>query len=173
MSTINHDLTTIKAFVFDIDGVLSGETIPLHPNGEPMRFANTKDGYAMATAARQGFVLGIITGSNTEAVRKRYEGLGFKYIYQKSKRKLDDLHDFIQKTGLKAEDICYVGDDIPDSECLQAVGLPACPADAVPEIKAVSKYISHKNGGDGVGRDIIEQVLKAQDKWPLTGNASW
>ena len=173
MSTINYDLKKIRAFVFDVDGVLSPETMPLHPSGEPMRHANTKDGYAMNQAVKQGFMMGIITGGDSQAVRQRHEGLGFHHIYMKSKRKLDDLNDFVKQTGIPPEAICYVGDDIPDYECLQAVGLPACPADAVPEIKAVAKYISHRKGGDGVGRDIIEQVLKAQDKWPQIANASW
>ena len=164
MSTINFDLTKIKAIVFDVDGVLSPDTIPLHPTGEPMRVINTKDGYAMQLAVKQGIVLGIITGGDTVSVRKRFETLGFQYIYMRSRNKLTDLLDFLQKTGLSAEEVCFVGDDLPDYEALQHAGLAACPADAAPEIKAIAGYISHKGGGQGVGRDIIEQVLKAQGK---------
>ena len=173
MSNINYDLKKIKAFVFDVDGVLSPDTIPLHPTGEPMRVINTKDGYAMQLAAKQGFQLAIITGGDTDSVRKRFEGLGFQYIYLKAKYKMEEFNDFLQKTGLTLEEICYVGDDIPDYEIMQTVGLPACPADAVPEIKAISKYISHKKGGKGVGRDIIEQVLKAQDRWMKSDAFKW
>lgn len=173
MSNINYDLTKIKGFVFDVDGVLSPDSIPLHPNGEPMRVINTKDGYSMQLAAKQGFHLGIITGGDTESVRKRFESLGFKHVYLKAKHKINEFNDFLKKTGLKPEEICYVGDDIPDYEIMQIVGLPACPADAVPEIKQISKYISHKKGGEGVGRDIIEQVLKAQDKWMKTDAFGW
>jgi 3-deoxy-D-manno-octulosonate 8-phosphate phosphatase (KDO 8-P phosphatase) len=173
MSNINYDLTKIKGFVFDVDGVLSPDSIPLHPSGEPMRVINTKDGYAMQLAAKQGFPLGIITGGDTPAVRKRFESLGFRYVYLKAKHKINEFNDFLQKTGLNMEDVCYVGDDIPDYEVMEKVGLPVCPADAVPEIKAIAKYISHKKGGCGVGRDIIEQVLKAQDKWMKSDAFGW
>ena len=165
MSNINYDLTKIKGIVFDVDGVLSPDSIPLHPTGEPMRVINTKDGYAMQLAVKQGLVLGIITGGDTAAVRKRFESLGFQYVYLRSRNKLTDFLDFLKKTGLSAEEVCFVGDDLPDYETMQKAGLAACPADAAPEIKAIAGYISHKGGGQGVGRDIIEQVLKAQDKW--------
>ena len=165
MGNINFDLTKIKGIVFDVDGVLSPDTIPLHPTGEPMRVINTKDGYAMQLAVKQGLILGIVTGGNTEAVRIRFESLGFQHIYQRSRNKLNDFRDFLQKTGFAPEEVCFVGDDLPDYEAMQAAGLAVCPADAAPEIKAIAQYISPKNGGHGVGRDIIEQVLKAQGKW--------
>jgi 3-deoxy-D-manno-octulosonate 8-phosphate phosphatase (KDO 8-P phosphatase) len=165
MGSINYDLTKIRSFVFDIDGVLSPESIPLSSTGEPIRIVNTKDGFAMQLATKKGFLMGIITGGNSEAVKIRFENLGFQHVYLKAKNKLDAFKDYLQKTGLKPEEICYVGDDIPDYKVMEAVGLPACPADAVPEIKEIALYISRKNGGDGVGRDIIEQVLKAQGKW--------
>ena len=170
MDNINFDLTKIKAIVFDVDGVLSPDIIPLHPTGEPMRVINIKDGYAMQLAVKQGFILGIITGGDTLAVKKRFESLGFQHIYMRSRNKLNDFLDFLQKTGLSAEEVCYAGDDLPDYEVMQKSGLPVCPADAAPEIKAISKYVSHKNGGYGVGRDIIEQILKVNGKW-LKSNA--
>ena len=173
MSNINYDLKKIKGFIFDVDGVLSPNSIPLHPSGEPMRIINVKDGYAMQLAAKQGFQLCIITGGDVPAVRKRFECLGFGHVYLKARYKLNEFNDFLQKTGLLPEEICYVGDDIPDYEIMERVGLPACPADAAPEIKALAKYISHKAGGQGVGRDIIEQVLKAQDKWMKSDAFGW
>jgi 3-deoxy-D-manno-octulosonate 8-phosphate phosphatase (KDO 8-P phosphatase) len=173
MSSINYDLRLIKGFVFDVDGVLSPDSIPLHPSGEPMRIINTKDGYAMQLAAKQGFQLGIITGGDTQAVRKRFESLGFRYIYLKAKHKIEEFNDFLAQTHLNPEEICYVGDDVPDYEIMKIAGLPACPADAVPEIKAIAGYISPKNGGQGVARDIIEQVLKVQDKWMKADAFGW
>ena len=165
MSNINFDLTKIKSIIFEVDGVVSTDTTPLHPNGEPMRVINTKDGYAMQLAVKQGIILGLISRCDTFSVRKRFESLGFQYLYLKSKNKMGDFQDFLRKTGLLPEEICYVGYDIPDYEVMQIVGLPACSADAVPEIKAIAQYISSKSGGHGVGRDIIEQLLKAQGKW--------
>lgn len=165
MSTINYDLKKIKACVFDVDGVLSPDSIPLSPQGEPMRLVNIKDGYAMNLAIRSGLDIAIITGGDTEAVRIRFERLGVKHIYMKSKIKITDLNDYMSKTGFQPEEIMYAGDDIPDFEVMQTVGLSVAPADAAPEIRAMAKYISHCKGGHGVGRDIIEQVLKAQGKW--------
>ena len=173
MSNINYDLSKIKGFLFDVDGVLSASTIPLHPSGEPMRMINIKDGYAMQLAVKQGYILGIITGANTDAVRMRFENLGLKHIYMKSAVKIKDYNDFMQKTGLQPEEVVFAGDDIPDYEVMQQVGLPVCPADAVPEIKAISKYISMKNGGEGVARDIIEQVMKTQGKWMKDHAFGW
>lgn len=165
MSSINYDLRKIKAFLFDVDGVLSKDIVSLHPNGEPMRTVNIKDGYAMQLAVKHGYQVGIITGGNTEAVKLRFERLGVQHIYMASAVKIHDFQDFLKKSGLSAEEIVYVGDDIPDYEVMQQVGLPIAPANAAPEIKAIARYISHKNGGEGVARDIIEQTMKAQGKW--------
>ncbi|MDR2626527.1 MAG: HAD-IA family hydrolase [Dysgonamonadaceae bacterium] len=165
MSNIHYDLRLIKAMLFDVDGVLSSDCVPLHPSGEPMRMVNIKDGYALQLAAKNGFRMGIITGGNTEAVRLRFQMLGFRYIYMQSRIKKHDFQDFLDKTGLLPEEILYAGDDIPDYEVMQMAGLPVCPADAAPEIKAISRYVSHKRGGEGFGRDIVEQVMKAQGKW--------
>ncbi len=173
MSAINYDLNKIKGIVFDVDGVLSPDSIPLHPSGEPMRIINTKDGYAMQLAVKKGLQLGIITGGYTEAIRIRFESLGFQNIYMSSKVKMIDFKKFLTQTGLKPEEVIYVGDDIPDYEVMEMAGLAVCPADAVPEIKAISQYISPKKGGKGVGRDIIEQVLKIQKKWMQDDAFGW
>lgn len=173
MSSINHDLTTIKALVFDVDGVLSSDFIPLHPSGEPMRMINIKDGYALQLAVKKGLQVGIITGGNTEAVRIRFEGLGIKHLYLGSKVKKEQFAQFLQETALKPEEVMYMGDDIPDYEVMQLVGLPACPIDAAPEIKSISRYISSKEGGRGCARDVIEQVMKSQGLWMADEAFGW
>lgn len=173
MSSINYDLTKIKAFVFDVDGVLSREVIPLHPNGDPMRTVNIKDGYALQLAVKKGYHVAIITGAYTEAVKIRFTRLGLNHLYMGSAVKMRDYEDFLQKTGVKPEEILYAGDDIPDYEVMQCVGLPVAPADAAPEIKQIARYISHKNGGDGVARDVIEQTMKAQGHWMSAEAFGW
>ena len=165
MSTINYDLTKIRAFVFDVDGVLSRDVVSLHPNGDPMRTVNIKDGYAMQLAVKLGYQVAIMTGGYTDSVRIRFERLGVQHIYMRSAVKINDYQDFLNKTGLKPEEVMYAGDDIPDYEVMRLAGLPVAPADAAPEIKSIAKYISHKNGGDGIARDVIEQTLKAQGRW--------
>ena len=165
MSSINYDLTSIKAFVFDVDGVLSREVIPLSPDGDPMRTVNIKDGYALQLAVKKGYHVAIITGAYTEAVRVRFSRLGITHIYLKSAIKIRDYQDFLSKTGVQPEEVMYAGDDIPDYEVMQLAGLPVAPADAAPEIKQIAKYISSRKGGEGVARDVIEQTLKAQGHW--------
>ena len=170
MSTINYDITQIKAFLFDVDGVLSSDCIPLAENGDPLRTVNIKDGYALQLAVKQGYQVGIITGAATENIRLRFERLGVRHIYLGSSVKLVDYEDFLRRTGLKDEEIMYAGDDIPDYDAMKRVGLPVAPASAAPEIKEIAKYISHRNGGEGVAREIIEQTMKAQGRW-MTGDA--
>ena len=165
MSKINYDLTKIKSFVFDVDGVLSPSTISLHPSGEPMRMVNIKDGYVMQLAVKLGYKIAIITGGKTQAVYDRYKGLGVESIYMGISRKLPTYIEFRDKFNLTDEEIMYMGDDIPDYEIMKVVGLPCAPADAVPEIKECAKYITACNGGNGCAREVIEEVLKAQGKW--------
>jgi len=173
MSNIKYDLTKIKAFLFDVDGVLSSDWIPLAENGDPLRTVNVKDGYALQLAVKQGFQVGIITGAYTENIRYRFERLGVQHIYLSSSVKMNDYEDFLGKTGLKDEEIVFAGDDIPDYDVMKRVGLPVAPASAAPEIKEIAKYISHKNGGEGIAREIIEQTMKAQGKWMRSDAFGW
>lgn len=162
---VNYDLNKIRAVVFDIDGVLSAETISLHPDGEPMRTVNIKDGYAIQLAMKVGLRIAILTGAHTASIIRRYEGLGVKDIYTKCAVKIKTYEEFTAKYGLSDEQVMYMGDDIPDYEVMRRVGCPVCPADACPDIKALSLYVSNCRGGHGCGRDVIEQVLRAQGKW--------
>ena len=162
---INYDLSKIKAIIFDIDGVLSAETITMNAEGEPLRTVNIKDGYAIQLAVKMGLHIAILSGAQTESVRRRYEGLGVPDIFLKAAVKIKVYDDFLAKYGLSDENVIFVGDDIPDYEVLSRCGCPCCPADAAPEIKEICTYVSHKKGGYGCGRDIIEQVLRAQVKW--------
>jgi len=165
MSAIDYELRKIRAIAFDVDGVLSPSTIPLSPEGEPLRMVNIKDGYAIQLAVKCGLHLAIITGGNTHAVKVRFEGLGMTDIFMGAAHKLPVLREWMNSRGLAPEEVAYVGDDIPDLMALRAVGLPCCPYDAVPEVRDTSRYISRFTGGYGVGRDIIEQVLKAHGLW--------
>lgn len=170
---INYDLKKIKALVFDVDGVLSRETIPVAITGEPMRTANIKDGYAIQLAAKCGLHVAIITGARNEAVKVRYKGLGVNDIYIGASVKKECLEELMLMYELSAEEILYMGDDIPDYEVMQICGLPVCPCDAAVEIKQLSKYISPVRGGEGCVRDVIEQVLRAQGKWMEEGAFVW
>lgn len=165
MSSINYDLSKIKALAFDIDGVLSAQQISLSATGEPLRTANIHDGYALQLAIKCGIHIAIITGGNTFAVRVRYEALGIKDIFMGSSVKIKDYQKWKKSHNLNDEEILYMGDDIPDLDVLNTCGLPTCPSDAVSEVKASCKYISPYAGGAGAGRDVVEQVLKAKKLW--------
>ncbi|MBO5811707.1 MAG: HAD hydrolase family protein [Bacteroidaceae bacterium] len=162
---IDYDLKKIKALIFDVDGVLSCNVMPMAEDGNPVRTVNVKDGYAMQLAVKRGLRIAIITGARVASVARRFEYLGISDIYLASSVKVNDFNDFVNKYDLKSEEILYMGDDIPDFQVMQMVGLPCCPADAAPEIKAISKYISPVKGGYGCGRDVVEQILKEQGYW--------
>lgn len=164
---IDYDLTKIKALVFDVDGVLSTSVMNLSETGDPIRSVNVKDGYAMQLAVKMGLKLCIITGAKVQSLRKRYGGLGIpdEDIYIASSVKLRDYHEFLERHGLNQENVLYMGDDIPDYQIMQECGLPCCPADAVPEIQGLSRYVSPFAGGHGCVRDVIEHVLKVKGLW--------
>ena len=162
---IDYDLKKIKAVIFDVDGVLSRQTIVLSSDGEPLRTVNIEDGYAIQLAVKMGLRIAILTGGNTKAVKMRYSYLKVEDIYMGCVVKIETYRDFLEKYGYTDENIIYVGDDIPDYEIMKQCGCPCCPKDAASDIKAIANYVSDHNGGDGVGRDILEQVLRVQGKW--------
>lgn len=165
MTFFKEELKKVKAFVFDVDGVLSKDTSPLNEDGDPVRTANVKDGFAIRNAVLFGYPVAVITGGYIERVPKRYERLGVKYFYNNASDKVVCLDDFLNKTGIDAENVLFMGDDLVDYAIMKKVGIPVCPQDAVPDIKSISKFVSQKNGGEGCVRDIIEQTLRAQNKW--------
>lgn len=162
---IDYELQKIKAIIFDVDGVLSAETITLSSQGEPLRTVNIKDGYAIQLAVKMGLRIVILTGGVTEAVRLRYERLGVEDIYMGCAVKIKTYDEFLAKYGLSDAEVMYMGDDVPDLEVLRRVGCPACPQDACSDVKESCRYISNYRGGYGCGRDVIEQTLRAQGKW--------
>ena len=162
---INYDLKKIRAIIFDVDGVLSCQTIPLSPLGEPVRTVNIHDGYAIQLAVKKGLHLAIITGGRGEELLLRYQRLGLTDIVMNAGVKVVAYEQLKQRCGFSDDEIIYMGDDIPDYELMKRVGCPCCPADACPEIKEVSCYVSRYPGGQGCVRDVIEQVLRAQNKW--------
>ena len=149
---INYDLKRIKAIVFDVDGVLSASTIGMDGDGMPVRTLNIKDGYAIQLAEKMGIRCAIMTGGNSEAIRRRYAYLGVEDIYLKCAVKTEAYEKFRQRYGLTDDEIIYMGDDCAD-------------------IKAVSLYVSQHRGGLGCARDVIEQVLKAQGHWLSSAKA--
>jgi 3-deoxy-D-manno-octulosonate 8-phosphate phosphatase (KDO 8-P phosphatase) len=147
--------------------VLTDGSLILDPSGEMLRTMNIKDGYAMQWAVKKGYGVWVITGARSEAVRLRLQNLGVHEVHIGIESKTEILQDIIARTGSALEECLYMGDDIPDFEPMQLCGLPCCPADAVEEIKAVSKYASPITGGRGCVRDVIEKVLKLRGDWAV------
>lgn len=170
---INYDLTKIKGIAFDVDGVLSMNTVMLSENGDgqPVRSANIKDGYAMQLAVKCGLQIAIITGGKSPAVKQRFEALGVQSIFMGIPVKIKCFERWLEECGLLPEEVIFMGDDIPDYEVMKACGCPCCPADAASDIRNISFYISHFNGGEGCARDVLEQVLRAQGHWLTSARA--
>ncbi len=165
MSRIDYDLRLIRGIVFDVDGVLSPSTIPMAPDGMPMRMVNIKDGYALQLAVKCGLKMAIITGADSMAIDVRYRALGIRDIYLKASHKVPLLREWMHRNKFTRDEVAYVGDDIPDLEAMRLVGLKVCPADAATDIRMIADYISPVNGGHGVARDLLEQMLRAQGLW--------
>ena len=157
-----NDITT---FIFDVDGVLTDSSVHITPEGEMLRIMNIRDGFAMKAAVESGYHVCIISGGSNEGVRIRLKNLGIKDIHLACPDKVKNFKEYTELYNIKPEQVLYMGDDIPDYHVMKLVGLPTCPQDASPEIKGISTYISHKNGGRGAVRDVIEQVMKVQGKW--------
>lgn len=155
----------ITTFILDVDGVLTDSSVHITSTGEMLRTMNIRDGYAMKAAVESGYNLCIISGGSNDGVRIRLKNLGITDIHLAAPNKVETFKEYIDVNNIDPMQVLYMGDDIPDYHVMKLVGLPCCPQDASPEIKELSKYISHKNGGRGAVRDVIEQVMKVQGKW--------
>lgn len=160
-------LKAVRAFILDVDGVMTDNIVHVTESGEQLRRMNIRDGLGLKIALKNGFPVCIITGGRSQGVIKRLSGLGVEHIYSGIEDKWPVFVQFLQTFGLKASEICYMGDDLPDLQILRKVGLSACPADAVPEVLNTVDYISPVTGGAGCVRDVVEKVLKSQGKFEV------
>lgn len=157
-------LNKINTFIFDVDGVLTDGSVYLI-NDEVGRVLNSRDGYALQYASKMDYKIFVITGGNSESVKKRLLGLGVTEVVLQAKNKIDVYENLKKKYDLKNENVLYMGDDIPDYNVMKQVGVATCPQDAAVEIKEISHYQSPYNGGRHCVRDVIEQTLRVQGKW--------
>jgi len=160
----------IKTFAFDMDGVLTDGNIIVDSNDNWLRQMNIRDGYALQLATRSGFNVMVISGSNSSFVHDRLNKLGINDVFMDVKNKEDFLKRFIAERKISLNELLFMGDDIPDYFCMKMAGISACPADAAFEIKEMASYISPFAGGHGCVRDVIEKVLKLNNKWALNNN---
>lgn len=165
MENFKTKLSRVTTFIFDIDGVLTDGSVTIMPDGEQLRTMNIKDGYALQLAVKKGYKIAIISGGKSESVRKRLNGLGIFDVYLGSDNKIETYQEFIHTYEVNPDEILYMGDDVPDYDVMKRIGVPTCPKDSSQEIIDISIYVSHKNGGRGCVRDVIEQVMRVQGKW--------
>lgn len=161
----------ISTLILDVDGVLTNSQVLITEQGHLLRSMSVRDGYAIACAIKAGLHIAIITGGKSEGTTQRLKNLGITDIYTNARYKPDAFDELVLTYNLNKENILYMGDDIPDIAVMQQVGLPTCPTDATPEVKAICKYISPYKGGEGCVRDVIEKILKLKNQWGH--NYSW
>jgi 3-deoxy-D-manno-octulosonate 8-phosphate phosphatase (KDO 8-P phosphatase) len=174
MSSKNYKtlLNRITTFIFDVDGVLTNGKILVTTEGEMYREMNTRDGFALKYASLKGFKIGVISGGTNPGVKSRLENLGVDKVYLGIHEKMIAFDNFINTYNINPEEVLYMGDDIPDISVMEKAGLATCPQDAVSDVKRIADYVSHKNGGDGCVREILEQVMRVQNKWIFTKNSN-
>ena len=165
MEKFKDKLQKITTFIFDFDGVLSDGKILILPDGDQLRSTNAKDGYAIQYALRKGYNVAIISGGYSETMRLRYKNFPNIDIFLKVPDKVAKLEEYMAEKSLTSEQLLIMGDDIPDIKMMKMAALKCAPADAAEEVKAISDYVSFQNGGNGAVRDVIEQTLKAQNRW--------
>ena len=169
MENFKQKLTRVKTLLFDVDGVLTNGQVFLMESGEVLRNLNSKDGFALRLAAKKGYRIAVITAGSSQMVKKTLESFGVQDVFLSQHDKLQCYKDYINEHNLNEEEILYMGDDLPDYEVMQRVGLATCPNNSAHEIKEICIYISSKNGGEGCVRDIIEQVMRSQGTWEIGG----
>jgi 3-deoxy-D-manno-octulosonate 8-phosphate phosphatase (KDO 8-P phosphatase) len=156
----------VDTLLFDVDGVMTDSSLHVLQNGELLRKMHTRDGYALRAAVTAGLRVAVITGGKSEGVKIRLKNLGVSDVFVGIQDKLETYREYIELHDLDEGRILYMGDDLPDLTVMRRVGFPVCPADAAPEIKKISQYISSEKGGHGCVRDVIERVLKITGRWP-------
>lgn len=165
MGNFKEEIALVEGFVFDVDGVMTDGGIVPTAEGDFIRRYNAKDGYALAYALKMGYKVCVITGGRGKTLENRLKMLGVKDFYTDCMDKITVLRSWLAREGLDAAHTIYMGDDIPDLECMREVGLPVCPADAASEVIEIARYVSQFDGGHGAVRDVVEQVLRARGDW--------
>lgn len=172
MTSYKEKLTQITTFIFDVDGVLTDGSVMLFKD-EVIRTLNSRDGYALQFAAKSGYKIFIITGGNSPSVKDRLLNLGVTEVRLSAKNKVDVYRELQAIHGFADGEALYMGDDIPDYQVMQKVGVATCPQNASVEIKEIADYQSPINGGSGCARDVIEQTMRVQGKWFSESAFEW
>ncbi len=161
------DWKEIKAITMDVDGVMTDGSLIAYDSHEMVRVFNAKDSFGIRVALMRGYHLAVFTGGETEGVLNRFITCGMdpSDIHMGCRGKIAAFDGFCRKYGLKPSEVLYVGDDIPDLPVIRAAGIGAVPADAAKDLRDNADYICKLPGGKGCVREVIEKVLRSQNKW--------
>lgn len=167
MTTNLYDkLKGVKALFFDMDGVFTNGKVTVMPDGDLIRDMHVRDGFALKLLHENGFIVSIVSAGYSVGAIKRFEKFGVQHIKMDSSPKLPDLLEIMEVEGLQDQDVLYMGDDVADLECLDKAGISICPNDAVAEVQEICDYVCKAKGGEAAVRELVEILLRAQDKWP-------
>ena len=163
----------IKVFLMDVDGTITDGGVCLiaatHAGGDStvseMKVFSAQDGQGLTLAHTMGIRTGFITGRKSPAVQRRADELKVEFVYLGQAKKTAAFEEVLVKTGVTADEVCYMGDDLPDMPLASRVGLAVCVADGAPELKALCHYVTKRQAGHGSAREVIELILKAQGRW--------
>ena len=173
MKNVKSNLAVIKAVLLDVDGVMTDGKLHYSVRGEEIKSFDVKDGLGIQLLLNAKISVGIISGRNSDALERRIKDLGIQHIYVGSNDKGKDLQKFLETSGLRREEVAYIGDDLPDLTVIMMCGFSACPSDACTEVLGAVDHVSSKRGGDGVVRDIAELILRSTDRWTSTIRSFW
>ena len=173
MSNYKIKLPKVTTFIFDFDGVMSDGHVWLFSEQDQIRCTNVKDGYALHQAVKKGYHVAVISGGKGESMKTRMRFLGVEDVFTEVSYKKDKFMEYLRQKGLCAEEVLYMGDDIPDYEVMKLAGVSACPADAAVEIQEIADYVSLRKGGEGCVRDVIEQVMRVRGDWFDEASLHW
>lgn len=164
-NTLKSKLKKIKLLALDVDGILTDGSINIDSNGEEFKIFDVQDGFGIVFFRRAGFKVAIISARSANAVTARAKDLGIDRVYQDQKNKVSAYEELKKEFAISDEEVCFMGDDLPDLGVLNRVGLPVTVPNAVEEVKSVCIYVTKKNGGRGAIREVVEMILKSQEKW--------
>jgi 3-deoxy-D-manno-octulosonate 8-phosphate phosphatase (KDO 8-P phosphatase) len=163
--SIHAKAALVKLLLFDVDGVLTDGKILMHPDGTESKQFDIKDGTGLVWAQRAGLKVGVLSARSSAATTQRAAQLGITIVHQGVPSKIRAYDAILRQHGLTDADVAYMGDDVLDLPVITRAGLSASPSDAVEEVRTRVDYVSRASGGAGAARELVELVLKSQDRW--------
>lgn len=159
----NKKVTDVKMFLTDCDGCLTDAGMYYSEFGDELKKFNTRDGMAFSILREKGIITGIVTGENVELNRRRAKKLKLDILESGCKDKAVTIQKLCDEYKINIDNVVYIGDDINDLDVMKIVGFCCCPSDAAPQVRAIADYVAKAKGGEGVIREIVDMIYKADE----------